>query len=103
MNQKNIIIAFVIFFFIIIIFFATRGRHNKKQNVHQKSVVKFEDTRSFYELTDGEKVQYIIDTYFLSRCPSAGRAVSRKTTASCPVKNGSRESIGKARYIRRDL
>lgn len=30
-----------------------------------KNTEQFTDTRSFYELTDGEKTQYIVNTYFL--------------------------------------
>jgi hypothetical protein len=46
-------LGIVIIIIIIVILLMLRNRENLK------------DPRSFYELTDGEKIQYIIDTYFM--------------------------------------
>jgi ShK domain-like len=59
---------------------------------HEKEPV---DPRSFYELTDGEKVQYIVDTYFLGPDEQGGspeeaqKAKDAKFIQSLPQDNTS--------------
>jgi len=49
---------------IIIIFHSFRYGCKKTSSPRSETLIS-KDTRSFYELTDGEKIQYILDNYFL--------------------------------------
>jgi hypothetical protein len=62
MTHQHLLLAVFIVIILVIVYWS----HTRSLSESLTAAIISQDPRSFYQLTDGEKIQYIIDTYFNS-------------------------------------